>query len=175
MNNHTRGDYGVHDGTPSPGTVELITPQEAMDKVHAWTDSRVVGERAATHLEILAAFGVHLGMSASSREITVNLAWRDPSCVELTIAWSPSHNGPVDDPEPYVADALTVLTKEWSLHHTRHTAELVCVVEDNENADRSDQAEAEAGLIFEVDEPEAGAPSRSALGRGRRRVAPHTA
>ncbi|WP_152691149.1 hypothetical protein [Jiangella alkaliphila] len=111
-----------------------------MDKVHAWTDSRVVGERAATRLEILAAFGVHLGMSARPREITVGLAWRTPVCVELTIAWSPSGNGP-GDPDPPVADALTVLTKEWSLDHTGDTAELVCIVEDTGNAGRSDQTD----------------------------------
>ena len=175
MNNPTRRDYIAHGGPHAPGTVEPITSEAAMDKVRTWTDSRVVGERAATRLEILAAFGVHLGISASSTEISVDLAWHDPSCVKLTIRWKASHNGPVDDPEPYVVDALTVLTKEWSLHHTRHTAELVCVVEDAEGDDRSDQAEAETGVIFEVEEPEAGSPALTALGHGRRRLAPHTA
>ncbi|MBB5790351.1 hypothetical protein [Jiangella mangrovi] len=146
MTNHPRPDFVVH-------------PEDAMAKVQAWTDSRVVGERAATRLEILAAFGVHLGLSASSREITVDLGWRDPSCVELTIAWSPSRDGAADDPEPYVADALTVLTKEWTLHDTRHAAELVCIVEDTGSDDRSDQAEA----------------ARAALTDGRRRMAPQTA
>lgn len=171
MNNRTRREHLVSDGTHIPGTVGLITPEEAMDKVHAWTASRVVGERAATRLEILAAFGVHLGNSAASREITVDLAWRDPSCVELTVAWSPSRDRAADDPEPYVADALTVLTEEWTLHSTPRAAELVCVVKDTGNTDRSEWSETEAGLILEFEEPEAGAPPRFALGDGRRGMA----
>lgn len=139
MSHRTLPGSAVHDGTHPPGAVDPITPEEAMDKVHAWTDSRVVGERATTRLEILAAFGVHLSMSARPGQITVELAWRDPACVELTIAWSTSGGGP-DRPDPPIADALTVLTKEWFLVHTDDTAELVCVVEDTGDAGRGDPA-----------------------------------
>jgi hypothetical protein len=160
MNDHTGHSSAVHDGTYPHGTVELITPEEAMDKVHAWTNSRVVGKCAATRLEILAAFGVHLGVSACSREITVDLAWRDPVCVELTIAWSPSRNGPVDDPAPPVVEALTVLTKEWALHHTRHATELVCVVEDTGDVGRGYESEGAPARPFAAGEPEVEASAR---------------
>lgn len=138
MSHHTLRGSTVHDETHPTGAVDPITPEEAMDKVHAWTDPRVVGERATTRLEILAAFGVHLSMPARPRQITVELAWRDPACVELTISWSTSGNGP-DRPDPPIVDALTVLTKEWFLVHTDDTAELVCVVEDTDDPGPGDQ------------------------------------
>ena len=113
-------------GAPS---THLLTPEEAMEQVYSWTTSRVVGKHAASMLEVLAALGVHLAVADSPAEILIKLAWRSPTCVELTVAWTLGTflSSP---PEAYVADRLSDLATSWSFATTATGARLVCLVED---------------------------------------------
>ncbi|TQL69314.1 hypothetical protein FB381_3219 [Nocardioides albertanoniae] len=114
-------------GTP---TAELLTPEEAMAQVHAWTTSRVVGKHAASMLEVLAALGVHVAGADAPAEILIKLAWRTPTCVELTTAWTLGAFLP-RPPEAYVADRLSDLATSWTFARTANGAKLVCLVEDD--------------------------------------------
>lgn len=107
-----------------------LTPEEAMEQVRRWTDSRVVGEHAANRLEILAAHGVHVALSNVPGEILVKMAWRTPTCVELTVMWTLGSFLP-REPAPYVADKLTDLATSWRFRNTATGAQLVCLVEDD--------------------------------------------
>ncbi|GGU11811.1 hypothetical protein [Nocardioides albus] len=122
MSNH------VHE-TDREQTLELLTPDQAMSQVRAWTDSRVVGDRAANRLEVLAAFGVHVAISNLPGEIWVKLAWRTPTRVELSTIWTLT-SMPAAAPEPYVAEKLTDLAGSWSFQERVGGASLVCEVED---------------------------------------------
>lgn len=122
MSNH------VHE-TDREDAVDLLTPDQAMSQVRAWTDSRVVGDRAANRLEVLAAFGVHVAVSNLPGEIWVKLAWRTPTRVELTTLWTLT-TMPAAGPEPYIAEKLTDLAGSWSFQGRTGGASLVCEVED---------------------------------------------
>ena len=118
-------DTGVADAL----TTQLLTPEEAMAQVHAWTTSRVVGKHAASMLEVVAALGVHVAGADAPAEILIKLAWRTPTCVELTITWTLGTFLP-RPPEAYVADRLDDLTSSWTFTETATGARLVCLVED---------------------------------------------
>lgn len=110
-------------------STQLLTPEEAMAQVHSWTTSRVVGKHAASMLEVLAALGVHVAVADTPAEILIKLAWRTPTCVELTITWTLGTFLP-RPPEAYVADRLSDLATSWSFAKTATGAKLVCLVED---------------------------------------------
>ena len=112
----------------------LLTPDQAMSQVRAWTDSRVVGDRAANRLEMLAAFGVHVAVSNLPGEIWVKLAWRTPTRVELSTIWTLT-TVPAAGPEPYTAEKLTDLAGSWSFQGRAGGASLVCEVEDAPGSD----------------------------------------
>ncbi|WP_328531634.1 hypothetical protein OG984_11075 [Nocardioides sp. NBC_00368] len=114
----------------------LLTPDQAMSQVRAWTDSRVVGDRAANRLEVLAAFGVHVAASSLPGEIWVKLAWRTPTRVELSTVWTLT-SMPAATPEPYIAEKLTDLTSSWSFQERAGGASLVCEVEDPPGSDET--------------------------------------
>ncbi|GGR59658.1 hypothetical protein J2S40_000964 [Nocardioides luteus] len=118
----------VHETARERGS-DLLTPDQAMSQVRAWTDSRVVGERAADRLEVLAAFGIHVALSNLPGEIWVKLAWRTPTRVELTTLWTLTAM-PAAAPEPYIAEKLTDLAGSWSFLERPGGASLVCEVED---------------------------------------------
>ncbi|MFE4001112.1 hypothetical protein ACFX43_20235 [Nocardioides sp. YIM B13467] len=122
MSNH------VHE-TDREDAVDLLTPDQAMSQVRAWTDSRVVGDRAANRLEVLAAFGVHVAISNLPGEIWVKLAWRTPTRVELATVWTLT-SMPAAAPEPFIADKLTDLASAWSFQHRAGGASLICEIED---------------------------------------------
>lgn len=128
MSNH------VHE-TDRERPAELLTPDEAMSQVRAWTDSRVVGDRAANRLEVLAAFGVHVAVSNLPGEVWVKLAWRTPTRVELSTVWTLT-TMPAAGPEPYIADRLTDLADSWSFQGRTGGASLICEVEDSPGADQ---------------------------------------
>lgn len=107
----------------------LLTPEQAMNQVHAWARSRVVGTHATNMLEVLAALGVHVALASCPAEILVKLAWRTPTCVELTVAWTLGTFLP-REPEPHIADRLGDVATAWSFHTTTTGAKLVCLVED---------------------------------------------
>lgn len=123
MSNH------VHE-TDRDDAADLLTPDQAMSQVRAWTDSRVVGDRAANRLEVLAAFGVHVAVSNLPGEIWVKLAWRTPTRVELATGWTLTAL-PAAGPEPYIAEKLTDLASSWSFQGRTGSACLVCEVEDS--------------------------------------------
>lgn len=108
----------------------LMTPDDAMAVVRAWTESRVVGAAASTTLEILAAFSVRILMAAWPKQIDVALAWSDPVTVELTVSCSPYAGGLEDGPNAHLADCLSDLSDGWTFHHTPEAAYLVSTVED---------------------------------------------
>ncbi|NYI76434.1 hypothetical protein [Nocardioides panzhihuensis] len=129
MSNH------VHE-TEREQTFDLLTPDQAMNQVRAWTDSRVVGDRAANRLEVLAAFGIHVALSNLPGEIWVKLAWRTPTRIELSTIWTLT-SMPASAPEPYVAEKLTDLAGSWSFHERVGGASLVCEVEDPPRPDEA--------------------------------------
>lgn len=108
---------------------DLLTPEGAMNQVHAWTTSRVVGKHAANMLEVLGALGVHVALANNPDDISVKLAWRTPTTVEITIAWVLG-TSLGREPAPYVADKISDLATSWSFHDTPAGAKLVCLVED---------------------------------------------
>jgi hypothetical protein len=108
---------------------DLLTPDQAMSQVRAWTDSRVVGDRAANRLEVLAAFGIHVAVSNLPGEIWVKLAWRTPTRVELATVWTLTST-PAAAPEPYIAEKLSDLASSWTFQERLGGASLVCEVED---------------------------------------------
>ncbi|NGN92718.1 hypothetical protein G5C66_08210 [Nocardioides sp. KC13] len=123
----------VHD-TEREQAAGLLTPDQAMSQVRAWTDSRVVGDRAANRLEVLAAFGVHVAVTNLPGEIWVKLAWRTPTRVELATVWTLT-SMPAAAPEPYIAEKLTDLASSWTFQERAGGAGLVCEVEDSPEAD----------------------------------------
>jgi hypothetical protein len=125
----------VHE-TDREDAADLLTPDEAMSQVRAWTDSRVVGDRAANRLEVLAAFGVHVAISNLPGEIWVKLAWRTPTRVELSTVWTLT-SMPAAAPEPFIADKLTDLASAWSFQDRMGGASLICEVEDPPGSDET--------------------------------------
>jgi hypothetical protein len=125
-----------HDDAPAatPGGDALgipMTPDEAMAHVRSWTDSRVVGAKAATTLEILAALGLRIAMNTWPDHISVQLRWSDPITVELTVSSWPSVHAIDEGPEPHLADCMSELANGWSFSHNAGVARLVCRVEDH--------------------------------------------
>lgn len=129
MSNH------VHE-TDREGAADLLTPDQAMSQVRAWTDSRVVGDRAANRLEVLAAFGIHVAVSNLPGEIWVKLAWRTPTRVELSTVWTLT-SMPAAGPEPYIAEKLTDLASAWSFQGRIGGASLISEVEDPPGSDEA--------------------------------------
>lgn len=117
-------------GVADAASTQLLTPEEAMAQVHSWTTSRVVGQRAASMLEVIAALGVHVAGADAPAEILIKLAWRTPTCVELTVSWTLVAFEP-RQPEAYVADRLSDLATSWTFVKTESGARLVCLVEDD--------------------------------------------
>ena len=117
-------------GVADAASTQLLTPEDAMAQVHAWTTSRVVGRHAASMLEVLAALGVHVAGADLPAEILIKLAWRTPTCVELTISWTNAAFAP-RQPEAYVADRLSDLATSWTFAATGSGARIVCLVEDD--------------------------------------------
>ncbi|SFC48959.1 hypothetical protein SAMN04487968_10746 [Nocardioides terrae] len=122
--------HGGGDAADEPSA--LMTPDEAMELVRAWTESRVVGAKAATTLEILSALGLRIMMSAWPEQITMALRWSDPVTVELTVRCTRRLPGLDLAPEPHLADCLSALADRWVFRHSPGAAHLVCTVEDRD-------------------------------------------
>lgn len=105
-----------------------LDPESARRLAHRWGEDRMLPAEVSATLADLAALGVQLALVSWPTLVELDLDWRGPDQVTVSVGWRPSQQGDDDTPPEIVGEIFDDLTVEWSLEHgAAHTSLLLVV------------------------------------------------